>query len=115
MTEVTDFNGHIVIVPVHLEGRSGRNKVNAIKSFYGKENFERWGDRQVKEGLLLYVNKKKAESSHMTRWLHLHAPGNNRASVSGVKKFGSDTTILAPDDTIKPEVKYRKGCPSCIR
>lgn len=82
LIEAKDGNGNPVLVPINI---SKDGKTNVITTLYGRQDFNDWLKRQLKDNRLLYVRNKKSLA-------HL---GDN--SLAG----GSSTNILTKDDIIK--------------
>lgn len=96
VTELFDAKGRNIIAAVHLDEKHGRFEVNRVASVYGRSNQEKWFVGQVLKGNVLYRNKKKSSSWHMTLGLQL-------PKVRGAMKSFTDSRILTEDDVVKPK------------
>lgn len=88
LVDAKDADGNQIIVPVHINQKSGRLIVNRIASVYGKQNLEGLG----KKNKLRYKNEEKdPESVRLIRlWMH----------ASGSPAQGLKSNILTPSDIV---------------
>lgn len=71
LTELVDKSGNDVVVAMHLNRKSGFNFINRIASVYGKNNISGFINKQVEQGNLKYINKKKSQDWLRSRGLRL--------------------------------------------
>lgn len=71
--ELKDKNGATIVIPMELERKKGNYEVNQITSAYGKTDKKTrrtsfaWFQKQLQEGKLEYVNRKKAINEILQR------------------------------------------------
>lgn len=95
VTDIADRQGRPVVVAIHpgaaVPGRETM-RVNKIASIYGRNDHQRFFEREAKEGRVLYANEKSPEK---LRVLGLRLP------ASGTSSQGSDAIIGNRATTVK--------------
>lgn len=71
VTSLKDRQGRPIVVSVALERRNAHHLANQITSAYGRNNFNSYLRRQVKEGNLIAINKNKANQMFRSAGLQL--------------------------------------------
>lgn len=71
LTNAFDRIKRPVVIALHLEKRKGRLYVNEIASIYGKDNDINFIEKNIKEGNLLYLDKKRSLKWGTKRGLQL--------------------------------------------
>lgn len=97
--DLKDKNGATIVVPFELDvdNKEKSYKMNEVLSAYGKtdskthEASTRWIEEQLKNGKLLYINKKRAAAFDNEKLLSLMPYQNN----------GSSTNIIADEETLR--------------
>lgn len=99
-------NGSTIMAPFVLDVKKGEYKVNAIKSFYGRESNgvpnDNWFLKQIKNNGLLYINHEKT-----TKW------SQTLAQYIGLSSLKSNSGLLI--NSIPNEmdlIKFKKENPS---
>ena len=89
-TTLKDQNNKEVMAAIHMDvSQSGRHRVNAIASVYGRNNTHSFIQQNIKDNNALYVNTKK--NQEMQR--------SNPATIAGGDApFGSSSNILTEKD-----------------
>ena len=91
--ELKDKNGATIVIPMKLERKKGNYEVNQITSAYGKTDKKTrrtsfaWFQKQLQEGKLEYVNRKKATdwiSTEQPDWLIPKEKADNLLSAPNV-------------------------------
>lgn len=93
LTEARDMAGKPVIAAVHLAVREGHHEINEIASVYGKDGFSGWFRREVGDGRLRYIDKRKAASAAGSGELQLL---KERTYRGGKQKILTETDIVKP-------------------
>ncbi len=65
LTEIVDKENRPVIAAVKMAGKDYVNSIeidaNVLTGAYGKDNFQSFIERNIKQGSVLYVDKKRAK------------------------------------------------------
>jgi putative transposase len=93
LTEARDEEGKPVIAAVHLAVREGHHEVNEIASVYGKDGFSGWFKREVGDGRLRYIDKRKAAAV---------AESGELQSLKERTYRGGRQKVLTEADIVKP-------------
>ena len=108
-TSLEDKQGRTVVASIKIDGKGKVNDIiidsNVMTSAYGRNNYESWMDKNLKEGKLLYdidrgVIKKinsnnEKEKTTMTR---LQLPRNSSSSVDTVDSVSTSNNIIPQNE-----------------
>ena len=112
MLDIQDENGSTVICSVWLNQTQHGYEFNKITSYYGKDNNtgkkakDEWFAEQVKNGNLLYINKKKASHWASNRLHLLPADPNERSSLDNVPTE-EDLVNLKKDKPVLYQMSFK--------
>jgi|GEM_PF-5647501 len=93
LTEARNEEGKPVIAAVHLAVREGHHEVNEVASVYGKDGFSGWFKREVGDGRLRYIDKRKAAAV---------AESGELQSLKERTYRGGKQKVLTEADIVKP-------------